>query len=339
MSENSGESVVVKGYKATDADMRCLGYQYELGVWHKHEGEIVMCESGFHFCEYASGPWFHYGEQDTRIFEVEARGVIKGEGPGASLKYVANEIMLVREITPGGNNNTGDKNTGDNNTGDLNAGNQNTGDLNTGNYNTGDWNTGIANTGNRNTGDGNAGHRNSGDGNAGHDNSGNMNTGSANTGYGNTGDWNTGNGNTGHVNTGNLNTGNENTGRLNTGNLNKGDWNVGHHNNGDWNTGDWNTGQKNSGYGNATDQCSGYFCVKKQPFIIFDEPANRDDVNFELVARLFERLFADVEFDPEPFLSLPNATVDKIKALHLAHIEGRKRFRMANQLQAADTVG
>jgi len=174
--------VIVKGFKATDKNMQCRGFQFELGVWHKHNGEIAMCESGFHFCEYPSGPWSFYSNEGTRIFKVEARGVIKGEGPGADLKHVAMEIRLIEEILFTGGRNTGDRNTGYGNTGDRNTGYGNTGDRNTG-Y----GNTGYGNTGNRNTGNGNTGNRN---------------TGNWNTGNGNTGDWNTGNGNTGYGNTG-----------------------------------------------------------------------------------------------------------------------------------------
>jgi len=121
---------IVKGFKATDKNMQCRGFQFELGVWHKHNGEIAMCESGFHFCEYPSGPWSFYRDDGTRIFKVEARGVIRGEGPGADLKHVAMEICLVEEVSFDGDRNTGGWNTGDGNTGGWNTGNRNTGDGN-----------------------------------------------------------------------------------------------------------------------------------------------------------------------------------------------------------------
>ena len=126
---------IVTGYKATDANMRCREFQFELGVWHKHNGEIAMCKSGFHFCEYPSGPWSFYSSAGTRIFKVHARGVIKGEEPGADLKHVAMEIMLTEEILFTGDRNTGDRNTGDRNTGDMNTGDMNTGHRNTGHGN------------------------------------------------------------------------------------------------------------------------------------------------------------------------------------------------------------
>jgi hypothetical protein len=128
--KNMPESEIVRGYKATDKNMQCRGFQFKFGVWHKHDGKIAMCESGFHFCEYPSGPWSFYSNDDTRIFKVEARGVLKGEGSGADLKHVAMEIRLVEEIIF-----TGYRNTGYRNTGDMNTGDGNTGDMNTGNGN------------------------------------------------------------------------------------------------------------------------------------------------------------------------------------------------------------
>ena len=135
----------MKGYKATDKDMKCRGYQFELGKWHEHEGSIIMCEAGFHFCDQPSGPWCYYLEPDTRIFEVEAEDILDTPiEPGAENKRVCKRIKLVREITPGL---TGDDKS-------------NTGHWNTGHWNTGDSNTGYRNTGNRNTGDSNTGHWN-----------------------------------------------------------------------------------------------------------------------------------------------------------------------------------
>jgi hypothetical protein len=185
MTSVTEKGVIVKGYKATDNDIKCIGYQFTVGEWHEHEGEISLCSSGFHFCEYPSGPWCYYG--DGRMWNVEAEFVLKSSGPGSDLKHVAKRIRLVSEIKVGGNGNTGDMNTGD----------MNTGDWNTGYGNTGDWNTGYGNTGNRNTGNRNTGNRNTGN-----RNTGNRNTGNGNTGNGNTGDCNTGNGNCGSYNQG-----------------------------------------------------------------------------------------------------------------------------------------
>ena len=145
MAELTPKGVIVKGYKATDKNTKCRDYQFTVGEWHEHDGELELCESGFHFCEYPSGPWCYYGE--GRLWNVEAEIVLKSEGPGADLKHVARRIRLVSEVETGSDRNTGNRNTGDGNTGD---------------WNTGDGNTGNRNTGNRNTGNGNCGDYHSG---------------------------------------------------------------------------------------------------------------------------------------------------------------------------------
>ena len=125
------------GYKATNAEMKCQGFQFKLGEWHEHDGEIAMCASGFHFCLYPSGPLCFYSAEDSRVFKVEAEQILEvPTEAGADFKLVAKRIRLVEEITPGktGNDksNTGGRNTGHSNTGDSNTGHWNTGHRNAG---------------------------------------------------------------------------------------------------------------------------------------------------------------------------------------------------------------
>ena len=319
---------IITGYKATDVEMKCRGFQFKLGKWYEHEEHLELCSSGFHFCKYPSGPWSYY--DSGRIFVVEAEYVLLSDAPGADLKYVARKIKLVSEINITGHKNTGDKNTGTENTGHRNAGDRNTGHRNTGDRNTGDRNAGDKNTGHRNTGtenagDKNTGHRNTGNRNAGDWNAGDWNTGHRNTGHRNTGDGNTGNRNTGHRNTGDGNTGNRNTGNRNTGDWNTGHRNTGHRNTGDGNTGYWNTGDWNTGDGNACNYSSGFFNVEDK-IIMFDTQIsiNRNKLDFKLIKALTEKLLGDHPFDCSKFLLLPNATEEKIKTLHKKHIERRK---------------
>ncbi len=179
---------IYKGYKATDKNVKCKGYQFVPGEWHKLDNDdpLELCKNGFHFCVHPSGPWSYYSKPGTRLWKIEAKDVLEGEPvPGTEQKHCSRWIRLVEEIVVDGNRNTGDYNTGHYNTGNRNTGNRNTGNSNTGHYNTGDYNTGHYNTGNRNTGNRNTG---------------NYNTGYYNTGYSNTGDYNTGNCNTGWLN-------------------------------------------------------------------------------------------------------------------------------------------
>ena len=147
------------GYKATDANMQCRGFQFELGKTYTHTGDLKLCNSGFHFCEQPSGVWEYYKATGTRVFKVECDDVSpeKDETVGACIKRVCRTIKFLEEIKIDGHRNTGHRNTGDRNTGYSN-----TGDSNTGHRNTGDRNTGDRNTGDRNTGDSNATNRSAG---------------------------------------------------------------------------------------------------------------------------------------------------------------------------------
>jgi hypothetical protein len=195
----------MKGFKATNANMQCQGFQFELGKEYEISGDLELCSNGFHFCEKFFDVYSYYPKsEDTRVFEVEALGAIVGEGD----KHATSKIRLVREIIGKEllglwikRTNSGDGNSGDWNSGDGNSGNRNSGDGNSGDWNSGDWNSGDGNSGNRNSGYGNSGYGNSGDGNSGNRNSGNRNSGYGNSGNRNSGDWNSGDGNSGYFNT------------------------------------------------------------------------------------------------------------------------------------------
>ena len=141
----------MKGYKAFDSDLTCRDMQYEVGKEYTHDGDISLCEQGFHFCEKLTNCYQYY-KRGSRVCDVEAVGKVETDGT----KSVTDHIRIVRELTRdeiAALENTGKDNTGICNTGNCNTGDCNTGDWNTGDCNTGDWNTGNWNTGNWNTGD------------------------------------------------------------------------------------------------------------------------------------------------------------------------------------------
>ena len=41
----------VKGFKGFDKEMKCQGFQFEVGKTYEHEGEVKLCNRGFHFCK------------------------------------------------------------------------------------------------------------------------------------------------------------------------------------------------------------------------------------------------------------------------------------------------
>ena len=141
----------VIGYKVFNPDWTCRGFQYEVGKTFKHDGDIKMCGSGFHFCLKLSACFNYYTfDSVNKVAVVEAIGDVITKGD----KSVTNEIKIVKELSWYeilDLCNTGYFNTGNWNTGNCNTGNWNTGNCNTGNWNTGDWNitsniTGFFNT-------------------------------------------------------------------------------------------------------------------------------------------------------------------------------------------------
>lgn len=89
-----------RAYKAFDMNLRCRGFQYEIGKEYTHEGVVVACESGFHACP---NPLFilrYYSPDTSRFCIVEQAGKISDEvGAGMIIKRASEKIKIVREIT------------------------------------------------------------------------------------------------------------------------------------------------------------------------------------------------------------------------------------------------
>ena len=178
----------MRGYKGFDKDLKCRGFQFEVGQTFEISEDPVICQKGFHFCEKLNDVNEYYRMSASRVCEVEALGSIVKDGN----KCATNKIKVVRELTREELESLTDNfkfNTGNQNTGHFNAGHYNTGHYNTGHFNAGYCNSGNNNAGNQNTGHFNAGYRNTGDFNTGNQNTGHFNTGHYNTGHFNTGSW------------------------------------------------------------------------------------------------------------------------------------------------------
>ena len=194
---------MVKGFKGFNEDLTCRGFQYEIGKTYKHNGEVELCRSGFHFCRKLKDVHNFYNLKTSRICEIEADGKIDDDG----VKSACSRMRIVREVSREeiwSIINIGEKNTGMFNSGDSNSGNRNSGDRNSGDKNRGNLNSGDFNSGRLNSGDFNSGNLNSGDKNSGNLNSGDLNSGSYNSGNRNSGDFNSGNFNSGDRNSGNF---------------------------------------------------------------------------------------------------------------------------------------
>ena len=101
------EWIWVTGYKATNKDMKCRDYQFELGKQHDMPADepVVMCSSGFHFCDKLKKTFNYYAVQNgNRYFEVKAL-VRRWKKDGYYVteqrddKMVAKSIILTRELS------------------------------------------------------------------------------------------------------------------------------------------------------------------------------------------------------------------------------------------------
>ena len=67
------EWVWIEGYKGTDKDMKCLGFQYELGKIFTFDDEIDPCKKGFHLCPKLTDVFRYYPVGNgNRYFKVRA---------------------------------------------------------------------------------------------------------------------------------------------------------------------------------------------------------------------------------------------------------------------------
>ena len=238
----------IKGF---DKDLKCRGYQFEVGKTYDtgaKDNELDLCsDKVFHYCDSLRKVHGYYSvkpEENNRFCEIEVLGMEVTDGN----KCGSNEIKIIREIV--GEELNVLKGLTNGNTGLFNSGNYNSGNCNSGNRNSGYFNSGNCNSGNFNSG-----HRNSGNYNSGNRNSGNYNSGNCNSGHRNSGNYNSGD----------FNSGNFNSGRYNSGYFNSGDYNSGYGNSGNCNSGNCNNGDFNS-----CDYSSGLFCTQDPKVKIFD---------------------------------------------------------------------
>ena len=87
----------MKVYKATDKDMKCRGFQYELGNTAEAEGDIELCENGLHACEMPLDVLGYYAPGGgSRYFEAELEEV--SDEKSNDTKRVGKKLTLSAEI-------------------------------------------------------------------------------------------------------------------------------------------------------------------------------------------------------------------------------------------------
>ena len=69
----------VIAYKGFDKNLKCRGFQYEIGKEYEMSGRIACCERGFHACESPLEVFDHYDMLNSRFAKVEQSGEIDKE--------------------------------------------------------------------------------------------------------------------------------------------------------------------------------------------------------------------------------------------------------------------
>ena len=86
----------IRGFKGFDKDLKCNGFQYEVGKDYEQEGEVKCCERGFHFCEDPFDVFRYYSPSDSRYCEVEGDG--NADKANDDSKVATSHIHISAEI-------------------------------------------------------------------------------------------------------------------------------------------------------------------------------------------------------------------------------------------------
>ena len=86
----------IRGFKGFDKDLKCRGFQYEIGKDYEQEGEVKCCERGFHFCEKPFDVFRYYSPTDSRYCEVEGYGI--ADKANDDSKVATSHIHISAEI-------------------------------------------------------------------------------------------------------------------------------------------------------------------------------------------------------------------------------------------------
>ena len=87
---------IIRGFKGFDKDLKCRGFQYEIGKDYEQEGEVKCCDRGFHFCENPFDVFGYYSPSDSRYCEVEGDG--NADKANDDSKVATSHIHISAEI-------------------------------------------------------------------------------------------------------------------------------------------------------------------------------------------------------------------------------------------------
>ena len=85
----------MKTYKGFDKDLKCRGFQFEIGKEYEVDGDVSVCENGFHACAAPLEVFDYYSPVDSRYCEVEQSGQLD---TGDGSKIASKKIKIGAEI-------------------------------------------------------------------------------------------------------------------------------------------------------------------------------------------------------------------------------------------------
>ena len=95
MTERKQNSI--HSYKGFDKDMKCRGFQYEVGNDYEQDGKIKCCRNGFHACEFPLDVFTYYAPScNSRYCTVTQSGDIDKNGENS--KVASSKIHIETEI-------------------------------------------------------------------------------------------------------------------------------------------------------------------------------------------------------------------------------------------------
>ena len=86
----------ITGYKVFNHDWTCRGFKYKIGKTYTHEGEISLCDEGFHFCKNLMDCFEFYDCVTwNKIAKVEALGEVKTDDKKCVTNEKFNEVWKI----------------------------------------------------------------------------------------------------------------------------------------------------------------------------------------------------------------------------------------------------
>ena len=86
----------MKTYKGFDKDLKCRDFQFEIGKEYEVDGDVSVCENGFHACAAPLEVFDYYSPVDSRYCEVEQSGQLD---TGDGSKIASKKIKIGAEVS------------------------------------------------------------------------------------------------------------------------------------------------------------------------------------------------------------------------------------------------